>query len=133
MIDPHAIVEGFLAVQTDLVGVLLYTGEDVPPPGYSPGDSGDCITFKVRGGDSDYEDALLRPSMQFKCYGASGGVPTTAASYALYRTLHDVLHGARSAEILHCERETLGQPLREPDTEWPFVLVHFRFLLRQSE
>ena len=127
MIDPHTIVEGFLDKQADLDGVLLYPGEDVPPPGYTPGDNGDCITFKVRGGDSDYEDALLRPSVQFKCYGSS-----EVEANACYRALYDALHNGSGEHVLHAEVETIGQTLEEPETGWYFVLSYFSVTLRQS-
>ena len=128
MIDPHAVVKEFLEKRSELDGVSLFAGRSVPPEGYSPDDSGDCLVFKVRGGDSDYEDALLRPSVQFKAYSTS-----ELNAYTLYQTLDDVLHGAHSADILHCERENMGQLLEEAETEWPYVLAYFKFVLRQTD
>jgi len=110
---------------TDLVGSRIYAGRDVPPAGYKPGD-GNCITFKVRGGGADYDDALLNPSVQFKCYSTD-----EVGAYALYRVLYDHLQNAKSSQILHAESETFGQILEEPETEWYFVLAYFTIMIRR--
>lgn len=109
----------------DLVGSRIFAGRDVPPVGYVPAD-GDCIVFKVRGGGPDYDDALLNPSVQFKCYSTD-----EVNAYALYRTLYDHLHNGTSSAILHAESETLGQILEEPETEWYFVLSYFTIMTRR--
>lgn len=129
MIDVNAVIRSYLITSTDLlalVGSRVYAGRDVPPPGYTPGD-GDCVTFRVRGGSPDYDDALLNPSVQIKCYSTS-----ELGAWTLYRTLYDHLHNGRGASILHAESETLGQLLEEPDTEWVFVLAFFLIQIRQS-
>lgn len=110
---------------TDLVENRIYAGRDVPPVGYAPAD-GDCIVFKVRGGNADYDDALLNPSVQFKCYSTD-----EVGAYALYRTLYDHLHNGTSSAILHAESETFGQVLEEPETEWYFALAYFTIMIRR--
>jgi len=129
MIDPHATIRTFLAAQsdiTDLTGARIYAGRDVPPEGYTPAD-GACVVFKVRGGGRDYEDALLIPSAQFKCYGA-----TEQAAYACYRALADVLHGGYSATILYAEEEGMAALLEEPGTDWIYALAFFFVLIRTA-
>ena len=129
MIDAHTTIRAFLLTHAPLaalVGTRLYAGRDVPPVGYQPL-AGPCITFKVRGGGPDYEDALLNPSVQFKCYD-----DTEAESYDLYRTLYEAAHNGYSATVLHAATETLGQVLSEPDTGWYFTLAYFKFMLRQA-
>ena len=134
MIDVNAIVRAFLLTDATLKGLVesrLYAGKSVPPERYKPkdkdGNSQPCICFQIRGGSPDYDDALLKPSIQFKCYAA-----TPLAAGALYRALVDALHNASSADILYAEQETLGADLREPATGWPFVLTHFLIMCRQS-
>jgi hypothetical protein len=134
MIDVHTTVRTFLLANaglTDLVNTRVFAGRNEPPPGYTPGD-GPCVTFKARGGAGpyrgrDYEDALIVPSMQFKCYGAS-----EVEAYQVYRALADALHGRHGASILHAEEAGVGQPLEEPDTEWRFVLSFFDVMVRSA-
>ena len=129
MIDAHAIIRDWILDQpavTALTASRVYAGEDVPPPGYKPGE-GDALVFRVRGGLADYDDALLVPSVQVKCYSE-----TPKGTDTLYRAFYDACHLARSAAILHAEAEVLGQQLREPDTLWPFNLSYWIFLLRQE-
>ena len=128
MIDALALIRAHLVADATLlarVGERLYAGRDVPPSGYTP-DDGAAITFLVRGGGPDYDDALLLPSVQFKCYGTSELEANTT-----YRALVDALHNSRGASVLWAELEVLGGTLREPDTEWVFVLVFFKIMLRQ--
>ena len=128
MIEPHGLIRAFLAddaALVALVGTGIYAGRDVPPPDVTPGD-GDCLVFKIRGGNTHYDDALIYPSVQFKAYATS-----EVGAYAVYRALRDALHNGHDSNILHAEEEGLGQPLEEPDTEWRYVLAFFTVLLRQ--
>ena len=128
MIEPHELIRAFLAGDAALVALVsarIYAGRDVPPAGVEPGD-GDCLTFKIRGGNTHYDDALLNPSVQFKSYSTS-----EAGAYAGYRALRDALHNGHDSNILHAEEEGLGQPLEEPGTEWRYVLAFFTIMLRQ--
>jgi hypothetical protein len=128
VVDPHSVVREFLltgAALRDLVGERIYAGRDVPVVGYKPED-GPCVAFRVRGGGPDYEDALLNPSVQFKCYAGN-----EVEAYAAYGALYDHLHNGHGAGILHAEIETLGELLEEPETEWHFVLTFFIIQIRQ--
>ena len=89
MIDVHDVIRDYLLTVsgvTDLVGTRIYAGRDVPPSSFSLVDDGACIAFRVRGGDEDYEGALLTPSVQFKCYGQ-----TDLEANTVYRALDDAL------------------------------------------
>ena len=128
MIDPNAKVLALLEADTTLVALVgsrIYAGRDVPREGYNP-DDGSAICFRVRGGMGfDLEDAILTPSFQFKCYGAS-----EIAAMTCYRTLVDALHNGHSADVLRGIQESVGQILEEPGTEWPFVLAFFTVHIR---
>jgi hypothetical protein len=130
MLDVHDIIRDYLLTQsgvTTLVSTRIYAGRDVPPETYALTD-GPCITLRVRGGNEDYEGALLTPSVQFKCYGA-----TDYVANSVYRALDDALHGdGLSATLLHGEREVQGQPLEEPQTEWPYTLAFYQVMIRNS-
>lgn len=134
MIDVQSAIRAVVVADsglTALVNTRVFAGRDVPPTGTTPGD-GACLTFKVRGGAGafrgrDYEDALIVPSVQFKCYGAS-----ELAAYQVYRALVDALHNAHDGTVLHAEETGVGQPLEEPDTEWRFVLSFFEVMVRSA-
>lgn len=128
MIDAQDIIRDYLLTDTPLVALVgsrIHAGRNVPPPGYQEASDGDCLTFRVRGGRMDYEDALVIPSVQFKFYSTS-----EAGAQAGYRALYDALHGATSGDILHAEIDILGQTLEEPGTQWVFVLAFFTIMLR---
>lgn len=127
MIDALKTIRDFLLADTTLAALVstrVFAGRDVPPRGYVPGD-GALITFRIRGGAPDYEDALLRPSVQIKCYGA-----TEYAAETAYRALYDALQGGRGEQVLHAELETLGGQLEESETGWFFTVSFWRMLIR---
>jgi len=106
---------------TALTGTRIHAETDTPPPGYKPSDGG-CVCFKTRGGDMrTQEDALILPSVQFKCYAASD-----VAANAVYRALFDALQGARAGTVRWAQIEALGATLSEPETGWPFVLTYYK-------
>jgi len=134
MVDVQGVIRTFLLAQSgiaNLVNTRVFAGREVPARGYAPAD-GPAIAFKVRGGAGeyrgrDYEDALIEPSVQFKCYGRS-----EIEAFELYRALVDGLHNGHSATVLHGEEVGVGQPLEEAETEWPFVLAFFDVMVRSS-
>jgi hypothetical protein len=131
MVDVEKAIRDYLKVRpelTEYTDARIYAGRDVPPVGYSLPDDGPCVTFRVRGGLADYDDALANPSVQFKCYGS-----TDYVAMQVYRALYGVLHNGRNGRILHAEAEVLGQSLEEPETHWPFVLTYFTVMVRQED
>lgn len=124
MIDPHEAIVTYLEAQAGLAGVTIVAGRNEPAEGYQPSD-GPCIVFKVRGGSGDYEDALITPSVQFKCYES-----TERSAYSLYIALRDALQHGANSQVRWAREEVLGQPLTEPDTGWPFTLAFFDVTIR---
>ena len=125
MIDTSEVIRDFLAIQPQVTGLTaqrIWGERDTPPEGYSLGNDGPAICFKRRGGGVDYESVVLRPSVQFKVYGR-----TELEANQVYRALFDVLGRANTGLILAAELETQGQTLYEPETDWPYVLVFFKF------
>jgi hypothetical protein len=126
--DAESALRDYLLSKTDLTTLLaaygtsyaLFAGADVPGPGYTPAQGG-AVCFKVRGGQPDYSDALLKPSIQLKCYGSSALIANQ-----VYRALYDVLHNARGGSLVRwAQCEVLGQALSEQSTGWPFYLTYF--------
>jgi hypothetical protein len=123
VVDALQAVRDFLVAQgalTALTGGRIWAGRDVPPPGYQPADGG-AICLNVRGGSVDESDALVLPSVQFKCYGAD-----EVGANEVYRALYDALHNAQAAVVRWARCEILGQTLQEPETGWTFVLAFFQ-------
>lgn len=124
MINFATALRAYLVAQPSLaalVGSRVWAEEEMPPPGYKPSD-GAAIAFRTRGGgvQGQQHSFLLRPSIQFKVYGA-----TKAAALQAWRALFDAMDHPASATIRAAELETMGQPLYEPDTGWPFVLAFY--------
>lgn len=109
---------------TDLIGTRLYMETDTPGTGYTPA-AGGALCLKIRGGAPDYSDALVRLSLQAKCYG-----PSEQTAQAVYRALYDALHNTRRDGLVRwgqCEQVgvTLTEPETWPGAGWPFVLAFF--------
>lgn len=126
----------YLQALTAKVGVHIYTPR--LPLGFRP--TVPCISFKRRGGDGRGETPLLKPSFEFRCYGArTGDHEAEQDSRLVYRLLCDALYGDTSdgqtqqallqaAGILGIEQEVEGQDLIDVDGEgegWPYVLAYF--------
>jgi hypothetical protein len=134
MTDVIEALRDYLLTKTDLTTLLapyltsyaLFGGMDTPGPGYTPAQGG-AICFTVRGGQPDYSDALLKPSIQMKCYGSSPQVANR-----VYRALYGVLHNARGGSLVRwAQCDVLGQSLTEPSTGWPFTLSFFTVWIGQ--
>ena len=115
------------------VGAGVYYGN--LPDGYD-NDSA-VVLFQIRGGTSERSSELHSPSFMFKCFGGSEGVRD---AHAVYRMLHDRLQnlgGTATTEgrIITAYEESIGQDLRDPDTEphkWPYTLTFFKVLCGQQ-
>lgn len=134
MINPAAAIRSYLLTDADLValtrGVLdgvpttfIWAERSTPGVGYTPA-LGGAVCVTVRGGQPDYTDVLLKPSIQVKCYGA-----TDSLANAVYRAVYAALHNAHAGTVRWGQCDVLGQTLTEPGTgsgtEWPFVLSFF--------
>lgn len=95
------------------------------------------VVFLIRGGDSERSSELHNPSYQFMCFGGNEGVRD---AHAVYRMLHDRLQnvgGTATTEgrIITAYEESIGQDLRDPDTEpynWPYTLTFYKVLCGQQ-
>ena len=128
MTDPIEAIRDYLLTKTDLTTLLaaykgsyaLFTGTDTPGEGYTPAQGG-AVCLTVRGGQPDFSDALLKPSVQAKCYGSS---PRVAS--AVYRAVYGALHNARGGRLVRWGQcDVLGQALSEQSTQWNFVLSYY--------
>jgi hypothetical protein len=122
MIDGPEALRNFLVAQPALIALVgdrVWAETSTPAAGYKPSD-GPAICFMTRGGRDDYTDVIIIPSVQFKVYGSSEIVANEA-----YRVLHDALHNGKGYGVRWGRCEVLGQTLREPETEWIFILTFF--------
>lgn len=128
-INRSQVVLEYLEGATSFFTGGIFGGGDYPPSDKKPSD-GPMLVFKARPGEDDYSDVIEHISFQFKCYGhTSGDIAPEASAEAGEVALHAVLQNAHAPGILWARRETTGQPLREPDTDWPFVLVFYKIML----
>ncbi len=105
---------------TTAFGSRVWAAVDTPQPGYKPSD-GKALVFKARDGYVPTENTgYLAFSFQFKVYAAN-----ELAAWQGYMTLFDALDGKANQYIKSVEAEVLGQSLREPDSNWPYVLAFF--------
>lgn len=121
--DEMTVVVNYLEAQAGMSGISIYAGEDEPPAGYEPGD-GAAIVFKTRGGEDDDVRAVMKPSLQFKCYGSTPAVAMQTA-----HKLHAALVDAKNKNIMAAERESMPVTLREPETDWPYALVYYSMMV----
>lgn len=124
MIDAPKALRDYLltnAALVALVGTRIYAETNTPATDYTPSDGG-AVCFQFRGGKADYSDALMVPSVQFKCYGA-----TTVKAQEVYRALYTALQNAAAGTMRWARCEVAGQSLaEEPSGGWPFVLTFFK-------
>lgn len=112
---------GLTALTNDRIHASLYF-----PKEYKPAE-GQGLLFNVRGGDQDYTSLVLRPSVQFRSYGA-----TPALARELDLALYGVLNDKSYCQIKIARLESIGQPLQDPATRWPYVLTFYRFFISNS-
>ena len=131
MVDVEAVIRAHLVAQTTpalealyaLTGDRIYASRSLPPK-YRPA-NGQAILFSTRGGGQDYSSAILRPSVQYQCFGLDEGAARTA-----YRALYDALNDQSGVGITQSRLETQGQLLTDPESTWPYVLCAFQHAIR---
>lgn len=133
MIDAPTVIRNYLLNQiavTELVDeARIWKQATYPPalnPKYTPS-QGAALVFKTRGGAPEYTNAHLLLSWQFKSYGA-----TIEIASALDRAVADALFDARWGDILESSIEQVGQPIPEPDTDWPCILSFYATRMRSG-
>jgi len=125
MTDVEAVVRAWLislAEITAAFGKRVYSGRYLPSK-YTP-DLGAAVLFMMRGGGQDYSSKVLQPSVQFRIYGSTEGV-ARKASQALYDGIND--QQARQICYARMEEGTIPVLLTEPGSDWPYVLMYFKF------
>ena len=126
MIDETQIVLTYLEAQAALTAITsgrIWADVAMPPADYKPAD-GVGICFKLRGGSDDDTNEVLSGSFQFKIYAADE--PTARSAK---RILYSVLQDAKNKNILSSRRESLGVTLKEPATDWTYVLVYYSIMV----
>ena len=129
MIDAPDILRDYLLSRsaiTTLVGTRIWAQMTYPPSGYKPS-QGAALVFKTRGGAPDYTQAHLLLPWQLKSYGA-----TIYIASALDRAIADALFDARWGDILESSMEQAGQPIPEPETDWPCILSFYATRMRSG-
>lgn len=88
--------------------------------------------------ESHTSNAEHTVGVRFSCYGGqnASGALGTEESDAVFRALHDRLHGLgntdlASGNIRRVLFDTASAAI-EPDTSWPFVTARFQFKIRES-
>ena len=133
MVDVEAVIRAHLVAQTTpalealyaLTADRIYASQSLPTD-YRPAD-GPAILFTTRGGGQDYSSAILRPSVQYRCYAKDEEKARDA-----YRALYDALNDQSGVGITQSRLETQGQLLTDPESTWPYVLCAFQHSIRNS-
>lgn len=121
MVDLEAEIRAYLvtkATLTTLTGTRIYADANLPAT-YKPSDGG-ALLFTIRGGPQDYTGKVPRPSLQFRSYGM-----TAAIARQVDRALNDVLNDKQFGKVKWVRQTVLGQPLKDPETNWDFVLSFY--------
>jgi hypothetical protein len=125
MIDVKAIIRAWIASLPELTsafGKRVYAGRYLPS-GYLPGQGPACL-FAPRSGEQDFSSHLFAPSIQFRVYAE-----TEAKAEEASRLLYDALNDQQYRQISYARMEdgTFPQLLSEPGSDWPYVLLYFKF------
>ena len=134
MIDPVAAIRTYLAslsAITALTSTRIYAEMTNPPAGYTPS-AGRALCFKVRPGSFvTNEDGLLSISVILTCWAAASSTERAEQRcWALWVAVVGALGGG--ATVRHCEVETTGETIYDPDTGWPYVFGTVRMALDNS-
>ena len=126
MIDAHSALRTHLIaaspLRTLLGGDFVYWPE-IPanPPGLTMPDK--AISFRISGGQSSPYLRFQRARLTVRCWGES-----SYEAMRVYRALYDRLHDSQNFIVgdvgFHGAFESVpGEPLEDPDTDWPFVFA----------
>lgn len=136
MIDTNATIRAWL-LSDDAIVAMVADRVYYPmlPQNYTPETNGLAITFSQRGGVSDEEAPIVKPSIQVVCWAAAG---ESVNARALYGAVWDLMHlnGANGATpgdggtILSSTEETSGQDSIDPETKWATVTSFYRLIMR---
>ena len=131
MRDALAVARAWLSTIPEvsaIAGARVWAGRYLAD-GYKP-EQGPALLIGLRGGQQDYSNQVLTPSLQLRFYGA-----TEADASRLQRATHDAINDRRSPanHILFCRLEDGTYPtlLEEPGSKWPYYLAYYRLFIME--
>ncbi len=134
MINPNKVLREYLLADTALAALVgtNVAYPDLPADTDIAGKMGTAVravVFGARGGRSDIETPLLRPSYQVRCWALR-----PAEAREVYAAVFDALHGKNnlagtSGKILSAFEEVSPQDVTDDDTGWATVIGFYRLLL----
>jgi len=132
MIDPLEKIRDLLVADTTLntlVSGRIYAGEAEPPnsANYTPS-LGGCVTFNATGGQTHYENGFYEPRVQVKCWGAD-----MQEAMTVFRTLFDAVDNQVGYAVMHGRLDSGPINLRDPQSDWPYVLSFWRMKVRNTD
>lgn len=125
MIDAHSALRTHLItaspLRTLLGGDHVYWPE--LPASLSSAMPRKAISFRFSGGQTDPYLRAQRARVTLRCWGES-----SYEAMGVYRALYDRLHDSQNFIVgdvgFHGAFESVpGEPLEDPDTDWPFVFA----------
>lgn len=116
-----------LAPVTALTGQRIYAGVSDPPGDWTP-EQGAALCAFSRSIGMDHSRHLWRASIQFTCWAAS-----EAEAAQLAETLTAALDTETVRWIRGAVLEMQGPPLRDPDTDWPYIMTAFGMDITRTE
>lgn len=128
MVDADESVRRHLAGNAEVIGLFgqrLFAGSNLPS-GIRIED-GPALLFSARGGSQSFSSKHHEPSFQFRAYAKNEALARQAS-----RVLYDALNDKPSREIKSARLEGYPALLREPETQWPFMLSFYRVGLANS-
>lgn len=130
MIDVDATIRSYIAgvpAASAIFDRRIYAARNLPS-GYLP-EHGPVCLFAVRGGGQAFSSAVFEPSVQVRIYAATEAQAREAAG-----KLYDAINDTKSRQIIYARMEdgTLPTMLSEPMTDWPYILMYFKFFIQNE-
>jgi hypothetical protein len=131
MVDVEAVIRAYLAGLAKISAVFgsrVYAGKNLPA-GYDPS-KGAAVLLAVRGGTMDYSSKVMEPSVQMRVYAE-----TEAKAREASRKLFDGINDSKTRNVMYVRMEEGTMPIlmTEPVTNWPYILVHYKFFVGNDE
>lgn len=126
VVDAQAVIRAMTAGRPEVAAVAgdRVWAETELPEVYEIED-GPAVLLNVRGGEVSYSDSILNVSVQVQCYGQ-----TQRDAWRMFQALYDGLHGRSGAQVKRVRMDVMGQLVREPDTQFYFVISFWTFWLQ---
>ena len=127
MFDPDRELRAHLAATlADTFEERVYAGTDLPD-GYKSSD-GPAILFRLRGGSQEYHNQLWRCSVTLRVYADDEATARSASGEVV-----DQINDQRNGKLVWMRMEdgTLPTLLRDPETDWPYMLMYIFMFVRE--